>query len=527
MNSTPHPTPTTDRTGAPMGVPTGAPSGVPPGAPTGVPIGVSTACPAGDAVGLAVGGVVGGVATQLPARSGLSVGVQAGVGDPVGARLREVAGLVAGRDRMMGRVAVLLVDLRHAEGIHDRLGGMTLQVWLEHVCRIPGADARALLGAIDVLERMPSMRVGLCDGWLSWLQVAAICRAARGVAVGRLGELDDLVASAMVDMASFEPDAIVDDVWQWVDAARPSRLERAERAADRAEFVSLSPRLFGGGSMCGEFGPVSFATIAEALDAALAPPPARDPHGLHPDEAEDLFATLDDQRLIHTRDHGARMAARLVDLCEHALAPVGSGGDVANRLAPGRARPMLLATIDVDALLDGSRTPGWLLHTLAGGRMKVSATTLQRLVDERGADLRGIVLDDCGQVVGVGHTTRVPPGWLRQAIWARDLTVRDPDGSCPIRRADLDHHVEWPDGTTDVTNLHPLGRRWHNHKTTRTWTVTRADDGSTTWRHRRHGWTLRLAPPHRNLTRPPRAGPPHTSPPDQPTPPQPTLTGVP
>ena len=70
----------------------------------------------------------------------------------------------------------------------------------------------------------------------------------------------------------------------------------------------------------------------------------------------------------------------------------------------------MLATIDLDALLDITRTPGWLLHTLAGGRMKVSAATLQRLVDERGADLRTVVLDDVGEVVGVGTKTRVAPG---------------------------------------------------------------------------------------------------------------------
>ena len=52
------------------------------------------------------------------------------------------------------------------------------------------------------------------------------------------------------------------------------------------------------------------------------------------------------------------------------------------------------------------------------------------------------------------------PGWLREAIWARALAVRDPDGT-------------------------------------------------TTWRtHRRHGWTIRLAPPRRDLADVPDPGPP-------------------
>ena len=126
----------------------------------------------------------------------------------------------------------------------------------------------------------------------------------------------------------------------------------------------------------------------------------------------------------------------------------GSGPDDTARPAP---RPLLLATVELEALLDQTRTPGWLLHTLAGGRMKVSTSTLQRLVDERGADLRTIVLDDAGEVVGVGRRTKVPPRWLREAIWVRDTAVRDPDGTTPVRRADLDHIVPWPDGATTST----------------------------------------------------------------------------
>ncbi len=441
-------------------------------------------------------------------------------GDLVAAGLRELAGVLEDRDRLMGRAARVLIRLQQADGLHDRLGGMTLQVWLEHTCRIPGADAGALLGAIDVLQRMPSLLTGLCDRWLSWLQVAAICRAARAVPVARLVELDGLVAAAMIDMAGFEPNALVDDVWAWVDTARPTRLERVERARDRGEFVSMAPRLFGGGSLFADLGTVSFATVAEALDAALPAPSTapRELDALDDDELDELFDSLDDQRRAHTRDHGASMAQRLVGLCERALAmPRSSGqhdnpdsthvnpdGEAGTSARSARsARPLLLATIDAAALLDDARTPGWLLHTLAGGRMKVSTGLLQRLVDERGADLRTIVLDDCGQAIGVGRRTQVPPGWLRQAIWARDLVVTDPNGSCPVRRADLDHIDEWPAGPTDVDNLQPVGRTWHNYKTSRRWTVTRDDDGTTTWRHRRHGWTIRMAPPRRDLTHPP------------------------
>ena len=365
------------------------------------------------------------------------------------------------RDRAMGRVARLLVGISADDGLPERLGGMSLQVWLEHVGRIPGAEARALLGVADVLAHLPITLTGLCEGWLSWGQVQAIARAARRVPVARLSDLDGRLQDWMIDRADVEPDAVVADVWEWVDAAQPTRLEREEAARERDEFVTLMPRLFGGGSMYGEFGPIGFATLAEALDAPLAPPPAA-PHDLTDDAAvAEAYDTLDEQRRQLTREHGARLARRLRDLCEQSLA-----GD------PDAApRPLLLATIGLDSLLDRDTTPGWLLHTLSGGRMRVSRSTLQRLVDERGADLRTIVLDDAGEIVGVGHRTHVPPTWMREAIWARDLAVRDPDGSTPVRRADLDHIDPWRDdgtgGATDVANLQPLGRRWHNRKTSR------------------------------------------------------------
>lgn len=111
----------------------------------------------------------------------------------------------------------------------------------------------------------------------------------------------------MVRMAAFEPDAIVDDVWQWVHARQPSRLEREESAAENGEFVSLQPKLIGGGSFYGELGPTNFATVAESLSADAEPPSApttshgADPHDLDDDQLDDQYDTLDEQARAHTR----------------------------------------------------------------------------------------------------------------------------------------------------------------------------------------------------------------------------------
>jgi site-specific recombinase XerD len=55
--------------------------------------------------------------------------------------------------------------------------------------------------------------------------------------------------------------------------------------------------------------------------------------------------------------------------------------------------------VSLATLLDRDQTPATLLTHLTGGRMWVDATTARRLVEERGADLRSVVLDDTGAVV--------------------------------------------------------------------------------------------------------------------------------
>jgi hypothetical protein len=113
------------------------------------------------------------------------------------ARLAEVAGLAGSRDRLMGRLVRLLIDIKGADDLAQVTGGMSLHVWLQHQGRATHAEARDLLGAADVLVHMPATVAGLCDRWLSWPQTIAIAKAARKVPVRLRSELDALVADAM------------------------------------------------------------------------------------------------------------------------------------------------------------------------------------------------------------------------------------------------------------------------------------------------------------------------------------------
>ena len=297
---------------------------------------------------------------------------------------------------------------------------------------------------------------------------------------------------------------LVEQVWLTVASWAPSRLEREQQAAERAEHLTLMPRLFDGGSVYGEFGPAHFATIAEALDAPVGPPVAADLDD--PDSVDAAYEQLDDRRRAFAQQHARDVAARFVNLCEDSLAGTTRDG---TRIPP---RPTAFIVTTADALCDRDRTPGWLLTTLAGGTLKANTTLIRRLIDQRGADLRGVILDDCGQVVGVGRTTYRPPAWMRQATWTRDLFDQAPSSRTPVRRADLDHITPYDHGgTTDIDNLTNLGRTPHQGKTGphAPWALHRTRDGTLTWTHHHTGLQIHKPPTWRRLTHdPPDPGPP-------------------
>lgn len=436
--------------------------------------------------------------------------------DTDGACLAEALDLLDAHDRIMTRLVVQLATIKRGRLTKDR-AGMDVEAWLQHAGRLRRTDARRLIRVAHDLERLPRTTAALADGHLSFSQAQQIAAASRRIGAAHREELDIAVAAMAPDARRYEPDALLDAVWQFADTANPSVLEQAEAQATRNEFVQLTPFLFGGGSIYGEFGPEHFAMLCEALDAPLAAPTLDQAatQDLTPEELDRAVDELDALRARLARSHGADMAERLTGLAQQWLArPAPLAGD--NGDAPPPApRPTVFLTMTADSLLADDRIPGHLLTTLMGGRMRVSSKFGRDLVDARGADLRGIVLDDVGEVVGVGRKTRVPPGWLREAIWARDLTDRTPQGRTPVRRCDLDHIIPWssswsadrppgtdstgPPGRTDVDNLHPVGRRGHTGKTSGQWAVDRAPDRATTWTHSRTGSTITRPPPRLSL----------------------------
>jgi hypothetical protein len=160
----------------------------------------------------------------------------------------------------------------------------------------------------------------------------------------------------------------------------------------------------------------------------------------------------------------------------------------------------LLLRCDYTDLLDATRTPLDLLTRLVGGSLRLTSAAARRLLDQRGVELRTIIVDH-GQVLGVGRASRVPPGWLRDATLAVHSTCTGPLCDRPALGADLDHARPWQPthphqlpGGTDVDNLGPLCAATNRAKERAGWRAHQHRDGRRTWTHPRTGLTITSLP---------------------------------
>lgn len=415
-------------------------------------------------------------------------------------------------DRAIASAVGLVATLRRTDAAR-LLTGVGLTGWLTLIARRTTTDARMLLTAADQLERSPSLAAAFRRGAVSWAQVRSVVLAIRELPRHLDDRIDGAIAEVLHGAVGAEPDAIT-RVLRWELAALTPTPDSDATSPEREPFVAMQPRLDGsGGQLFADLDPVTWALADAALNSA-APPGERSRDGVIGDPDEPAIAR--NGRLM-----GAHRLDRLRQVFDAYLAPPHVGGGVGVRAcsptadtpapAPGpgpgthgcppSARPTLLLRAELDQLLDRCRTPAQLLTTLLGGHVRVTAATARRLIDERGADLRTVVLDGTGSVVGVGRRTRVPPGWLRDAALALHDTCSAPGCGAPARTADLDHAQPWhphrdgdPPGRTDADQLAPLCHRDNVAKERDGWRVEQAPDGSRRWTHPRSGITTRTLP---------------------------------
>jgi hypothetical protein len=419
--------------------------------------------------------------------------------------LHEVLAVTRASDRLVARLVELLDEVV-THDLAEVQTGLALESWLAIAAGQTRADRRMLLTCVDVLRRLPTLRQAfLTDATVSWAQTRTIVLRVRELPHHLDDAIDDALARALAAASDAHPDDLLHVVTQVLDRLDAERRRTPEPRQAAPSFLAMQPRLDGsGGKLFGELDQLDFATVDAALNLTDGSAPARQ---VGPSADEATGGRRDGGGPPSGNPGGLaaqRRAARLVALCDRVLTPGEGtpGNDIpgddtpgndtagANRARPAGSRPQLLLRAELDALLDRSRTPATLLTTLLGGHVTVDAATARRLVVERGADLRTVVINDTGAVVGVGRRHRVAPGWLKDTTLAVHDTCSHPGCLRAARTAQTDHATPWwphrPDddlGRTDIDQLAPTCTRHNLTKEADGWLVQQRPSGTRRWVH--------------------------------------------
>jgi hypothetical protein len=432
-------------------------------------------------------------------------------GLPVLAELTELGEMLESltvADRAMCQALALLARLLEDDEVVT-VSGVSVEQWIGIVAHHTRMDRRLLLRTARLLGRFPTLHGAVRGLQLSWSQLRGLALALRDCPTVLDGKVDAFLAQLLPHLEGTDPDAVIRQVQraiaEWTAELAPETAEPPAR-----NYLHLQPRLDGtGGRFSGEFDAVGLAIV----DDATAPTRGQldHPGGIGGARADNLL-----RRLTHSCGPPDTPAADATE----------AGED--DTTATGAALPAvkLLLRCDYAELLDATRTPADLLTRLVGGSLRLTSAAARRLLDQRGAELRTVIVDH-GHILGVGRTSRVPPGWLRDATLAVHDTCTGPLCDRPALGADLDHARPWQPthpgglpGSTDVDNLGPLCATTNRAKETAGWHAQQHRDGRRTWTHPRTGLqitslptTWRPPPPAKHPGRPrardpaPRDGP--------------------
>lgn len=420
-------------------------------------------------------------------------------------QLREIDRLVA--------ISISHLALLMETGLAERLTGVGLDTWLSIVARRTGSDIRMLRTTVAVMRRVPSLREAFRTQQVSWCQVRSIV-----LAVHRLpGHLDDridqAVAEGIAGACGAEPDAVTRAIRWALVSLEPTTQAEEQATAEQQEYLGMQPHADRpGGRMWAELGPRAWALADAALNRDLPPPPGPARKGFAGDPLErpagEAMRTLGQARLRRFLDilEGTDSSSRQ----EPSGQSSGQGKTATGPRKP--SPPQLIVRAELSTLLRRDEVPARLLTHLLGGHVLLTAEAARRLLDERGADLRTVILDDTGRVVGVGRKTRRPPEFLKDAARALHDTCAAPNCETSVLLCDLDHAIPWkprhpdaPAGRTDIDQLAPLCTRDNVAKERDGWRATQLADGTRRWSHERTGLTTRTLPAEWRA--PPRAGP--------------------
>ncbi|MGI8720746.1 MAG: DUF222 domain-containing protein [Geodermatophilaceae bacterium] len=340
--------------------------------------------------------------------------------DEVVSRVEAAMRLRAQADALL-LAAVGEVDARD---LARRRGATSIRAWLRDAHRCDPREAGRLTAtARGLRSALPATQEAMAAGAVSLDQARVIVR--------HVGELAKevpapLVARGEADMIGFC--AHLDPVLLGVVGRRLAELVDPEGTQDRDEADAVDREAKAtaartatltactdkpGGILRAVLDAEGYATIAEWLDAAAAPPPP-DPDGIR-----------------DPRSPGQRRADALVAGCEQGLA----GG---RERARGGLKPRIIVTIPISSLL-GSTGFG-----LTNGGQELSPTLTRALGCD--AEFLTAVLDANGNLLDCGRVNRLFTGKTRLALELRDRGCAWPGCDRPISWCEAHHVLPWLKG---------------------------------------------------------------------------------
>jgi len=258
-----------------------------------------------------------------------------------------------------------------------------------------------------------------------------------------------------------------------VERREEKALDRTERAAHAARFLSIAEDGIGGVRLTGRGTIEDAAHLKTVLFAMAAPHPATPPGtcGGTPGSARSCGITDCAHDGSDPRDHGTRMWDALIEISHIAAdtdrVPTSHG-----------TRPRIGVTITLDDLRPTTgtttgtgtgTTTGTATGTLDTGET-LSASAVRRLACD--AEILPLVLGSRSQILDVGRTSRLVTLGIWLALVTRDRHCAFPGCTRPPVTCDAHHITHWATGgTTALHNLVLLCRAHHTTIHTTPWEV--------------------------------------------------------
>lgn len=347
------------------------------------------------------------------------------------------------------------------------IAGRSTRSWLVEECNLAGRDAAARLRLARTLGGFPAVEAAFATARLTADQTAAIVAALLDAPAAARDTMESLLLERAATLSPFGLARVSEQLLAEIDAETAK--DRAEAARQRRlarRGVDLDATFEGTGSLSGTLMPEVHDAVKVALDA-IDPPSARG---------------SEDARTARQRRHDALGALARYFLDSASTLPAANG-----------ERPRVVVTINAADLLDESAGKsagaGW---ATSDSGLPVAPDVVRRLACD--AQLLPVVLDDSGDVLRLGRTTRIWSPAIRRAAWIRD------HGRCAsphCRRPPVDlHHLTWwsRGGRTDLDNAAWLCAFHHWLVHDNRWTVRR--DNQRTY--------VFTAPDGREIGHPPR-----------------------